>query len=71
MEKSKIFFITQGGISIILGLFLLVNVKTNIIGAVIGTEELPKLSGVLWGLFFMIMGIALFISAIRKIKTCN
>jgi len=59
MIKAKIFKKILGVILFLFGIFLLVNPKSNIIGAVIGVSELTLFANSIFGIIFIISGIIL------------
>ena len=60
--KLRPFYITISLSSIIFGVFLLASSVAPPIGAVIGAEKLTATSSVLWAGFFLITGIALYLT---------
>ena len=65
MKLKKIYFV-ESVISMLLGTFLLLTAQIQTLGAVINLENMSRNSSVLWGSFFLICGVALFI--IVKVK---
>ncbi|MFA6022689.1 MAG: hypothetical protein WC781_01225 [Candidatus Pacearchaeota archaeon] len=61
MKFSNRFFIIQSILSVLLGIVLLINVQTTIIGAVIGPREIENYLSIMFGVFFVIAGIALYV----------
>lgn len=59
MIKSNIFKKILGVILFLFGIFLLVNSKLNITGAIIGVSELTLLANSIFGIIFIISGIIL------------
>ena len=58
--NTKPFYKTLSVLSIVFGALLLINTQTQIAGAVISNSTLTSNSSILWGAFFIIIGIALF-----------
>lgn len=60
--KLRPFYITISLSSILFGIFLLASSIVPPIGAVIGAEKLSSNSSALWAGFFIITGIALYLT---------
>lgn len=61
MDKAKAFFVSLGTITIFLGIFLLANSQSAIMGATIGAREIAYLASIKWGVFFLSSGSLLLI----------
>ena len=61
--RVKNFYLIQSIFYMIIGLLILVNIQTNILGAAIGANEIKTSIGILFGAFFLIGGIALLITS--------
>ena len=64
--RVKNFYLIQSIFYMIIGLLILVNIQTNILGAAIGANEIKTSIGILFGAFFLIGGIALLITSRRN-----
>ncbi len=60
MDLKKFYYI-QGVFYTLIGFLLLINLKSSILGAVIGAKEIATSIGLFFGVFFLIGGIALII----------
>ncbi|OIO41711.1 hypothetical protein COU56_03535 [Candidatus Pacearchaeota archaeon CG10_big_fil_rev_8_21_14_0_10_31_9] len=60
MDLKKFYYI-QGIFYTILGFLLLTNIKSNILGAVVGAKEITTSISLFFGIFFLIGGISLVI----------
>jgi len=61
MKKMQTLYKIESILSVIIGAFLLINAKTQVIGAVIGLENVTQNISIGWGSFFLICGVALFV----------
>ncbi|MBS3072508.1 hypothetical protein J4477_01580 [Candidatus Pacearchaeota archaeon] len=57
----KNFYYIQGVFYTLVGFLLLINLKSEILGAVIGTKEVAVSISLFFGLFFLIGGAALIV----------
>ena len=60
MDLKKFYYI-QGVFYTLIGFLLLINLKSGILGAVIGTKEIATSIGLFFGVFFLMGGIALIV----------
>jgi len=60
MDLKKFYYI-QGVFYTLIGFLLLINLKSSILGAVIGTKEIATSIGLFFGVFFLMGGIALIV----------
>ena len=63
--RVKNFYLIQSIFYMIIGLLILVNIQSNILGAAIGANEIKTSIGILFGAFFLIGGIALLVTSRR------
>lgn len=66
--KLKRFYKGLSIISIVFGAVLIINTQITIVGSVIGNNTLSSNSSVLWSIFFMATGIALFYAQSKDSK---
>ncbi|MEK6873399.1 MAG: hypothetical protein AABW91_01010 [Nanoarchaeota archaeon] len=65
----KRFYQIQGIFYTILGFLLLINIKSRILGAVIGAREVATSISLFFGVFFLIGGISLIVVTRRILYT--
>tara|TARA_Y100000034_G_C6848277_1_gene384507 strand:+ start:122 stop:1060 length:939 start_codon:yes stop_codon:yes gene_type:complete len=63
MKRGKLF----GGILVLIGIIMIINSQTSILGAVIGFKEITTNASLIGGLVFIIIGTGLFISSREEI----
>lgn len=66
MNKLNLFFNIQATISIFIGAFLIVITQNKVMGAAIGFKDIKPSINILFGFFFLIAGISLYLVQKRK-----